>query len=136
MKKTTLINSELSYVIAKLGHTQMLTVADAGLPIPKEVPRIDLALTEGIPSFVEVIDAVSSEMEIEQVILAEECLTESNALYKQLELRFGLKKIILMSHEDLKKMSSESVAIVRTGEMSPYANAILVSGVSFGNEKE
>ena len=46
MKKTTLINPALSEVITSLGHTDMLVLADAGLPIPATVRRIDLALTK------------------------------------------------------------------------------------------
>ncbi|GAM61192.1 ribose ABC transport system [Vibrio ishigakensis] len=33
MKKSTLINSEISYLVATLGHTDEITVCDAGLPI-------------------------------------------------------------------------------------------------------
>lgn len=51
MKKSTLLNSELSYLVATLGHTDEITICDAGLPIPDEVTRIDLALTHGVPSF-------------------------------------------------------------------------------------
>ena len=34
-------------------------------------------------------------------------------------------------HEEFKKRSSESKAVVRTGEFTPYANIILVAGVVF-----
>jgi hypothetical protein len=44
MKKTTLLQSDLSYMIATLGHLDTLVMADAGLPIPAETVRIDLAL--------------------------------------------------------------------------------------------
>jgi D-ribose pyranase len=72
MKKTTLLNSELSYVIATLGHMQTLVVADAGLPIPPETERIDLALTKGVPGAVETLKVILEEMQVEKVILAEE----------------------------------------------------------------
>lgn len=39
--------------------------------------------------------------------------------------------IIWVKHEELKKITRESEAIVRTGECSPYANVILKSGVVF-----
>ena len=42
MKRTKMINSELSYTISKMGHTDSLTIGDCGLPIPDEVKRIDL----------------------------------------------------------------------------------------------
>lgn len=40
MKKTALLNSELSYVIAKMGHTDTLTVGDCGLPIPQDTWQV------------------------------------------------------------------------------------------------
>ncbi len=41
MRKTKLINSEVSYTISKMGHTDSLTIGDCGLPIPDGVNRID-----------------------------------------------------------------------------------------------
>lgn len=45
MKKGTVLNSDISSVISRLGHTDTLVVCDAGLPIPKSATRIDMALT-------------------------------------------------------------------------------------------
>ena len=45
MKRTGLLNIELSQVIAGMGHGDVLVIGDAGLPVPKGVRRIDLALT-------------------------------------------------------------------------------------------
>ena len=47
MKRTRLLNSELSYEISRIGHTAAITLCDAGLPIPKGVKRIDLAIERG-----------------------------------------------------------------------------------------
>ena len=80
MKKTKMINSELSYTISKMGHTDSLTIGDCGLPIPDDVKDI---------------------------------------------------KIMKVSHEEFKKLTKDSKAVVRTGECSPYANIILKSGVVF-----
>jgi len=46
MKKTTLLQSDLSYVIATLGHLDTLVIADSELLIPVETMRIDLALAQ------------------------------------------------------------------------------------------
>ena len=72
MKKTSLLNSELSYIIATLGHLDTLVIADAGLPIPAETVRIDLALTEGVPGAIQTLKVVLEELQVERVILAEE----------------------------------------------------------------
>ena len=37
----------------------------------------------------------------------------------------------LVSHDELKRLSQGARAIVRTGEFTPYANAVLFSGVVF-----
>ncbi len=70
MKKSALLNSELSYLTATLGHTDEITICDAGLPIPEETLRIDLALTHGIPSFLDTVRVILSESQIEGVVMA------------------------------------------------------------------
>ena len=77
MKKIGILNQPISSVIAGLGHMDTLVVADAGLPIPQGTQRIDLALAEGIPSFLDTLRAVLTEMQVEQAIVAEEMLEVS-----------------------------------------------------------
>ena len=139
MKKATLINSEVSYVVSKMGHFDALTICDAGLPIPKNVQRIDLAVSEGIPPILDTLKAVLSEMEVESVELAEEFPTVSPALHQKIisvveRLAFERDKEIsinYVSHENFKTNTEQSVAIIRTGEFTPYANITLKSGVVF-----
>ena len=133
MKKSVLLNSEISYEIAKLGHTQTLTIGDAGLPIPGGVMRIDLAVSKGIPSFLEVLDAVLSEMKVEKIILAEEINERASGLIGEIFRRFepGEVAVEYVPHEQFKVLTGESEAVIRTGETTPYANIILVSGVTF-----
>ena len=50
---------------------------------------------------------------------------------KKILKRFENIKITKVSHEEFKKLTKESKAVVRTGECSPYANIILKSGVVF-----
>lgn len=65
MKKGTVLNSEISSVISRLGHTDTLVVCDAGLPVPRSTTRIDMALTQGVPSFMQVLEVVTAEMQVE-----------------------------------------------------------------------
>lgn len=51
MKKTKVINSDLSRVIATMGHFDKLSIGDAGMPVPSSTEKIDLAVDNGIPSF-------------------------------------------------------------------------------------
>jgi len=131
MKKSALINSEISYVISKMGHTDSITICDSGLPIPSEVQRIDLALKKGLPTFLDTLDSVIEELQVEEVILASEIIQVSNDLYKEILKRFENVKITTVCHEEFKNLTKSSKAIVRTGEFTPYANVILKSGVVF-----
>ncbi|MGL5755478.1 MAG: D-ribose pyranase [Paraclostridium sp.] len=131
MKKSVLINSEISSVVSKMGHTDMLTICDSGLPIPRNVDRIDLALKHGIPTFLDTLDTVLEELKVEEVVIACEMEAVSGNLYKEIEDRFKDVKITKVAHEDFKSMTKDSMAIVRTGEFTPYANIILKSGVVF-----
>lgn len=131
MKKSTLINSEISYEISKMGHTDSIVVCDSGLPIPSGVKRIDLALKKGLPTFLDTLDTILEELEVEEVVIAKEIIEASNNLYREIEKRFSNITITTVSHEDFKMLTKESKAIVRTGEFTPYANIILKSGVVF-----
>ena len=131
MKKTTLLQSDLSYVIATLGHLDTLVIADAGLPIPPETVRIDLALTKGVPGAIQTLQVVLDEMKVEKFVLAEEVkernppfLTDVQGLLPDVPVEF-------VPHTEFKTMTTNARAVVRTGEFAPYANVILVSGVVF-----
>lgn len=139
MKKTTILNAELSYVIAKLGHTDGLTICDAGLPILTEQHCVDLALTQGIPTFLQTLEVVLSEMFVERILLAEEIKEKNPQIEaKLLEMLAKLQriqgnqiKIDYLPHSLFKAESNQAKTVVRTGECSPYANVILYSGVPF-----
>jgi len=129
MKKNGILNSQLNRIISEMGHRDMLIIADAGLPVPKEVERIDLALKCGIPSFMEVLRAVLSELEVEETYVAKEIKEKNPQTLNSISSLIGEVKFI--THEELKELSKQARAIIRTGECSPYANIILISGVTF-----
>jgi D-ribose pyranase len=129
MKKGGILNPQLNRIISEMGHGDMLIIADAGLPIPREVERIDLALKCGTPSFKEVLQAVFSELQIEEAYVAKE-IKEKNPQTLKL-ISSIIEEVKFISHKELKELSKQARAIIRTGECSPYANIILISGVLF-----
>lgn len=136
MKRTPLLNRHLSKLVASLGHMDEIVVADAGLPIPPNVGVIDLAVSPGIPGFLDVLDVLSQELIIEKAIFADEAGPE---LATRVEVKLAhwaaeTGKPIeqeQVSHEDFKKRCATAKAVIRTGEFTPYANIILISGVPF-----
>lgn len=131
MKKTGLLNQPLSNVIAGMGHFDELVIADAGLPIPAGPERIDLAVTEGVPAFLSVLRAALGELEVQSAVVAAEMAERSPTLYEALREALGACPIETIPHEAFKARTAKARAVVRTGEFTPYANVILVSGVVF-----
>jgi D-ribose pyranase len=131
MKKTTLLNAPISHVIASMGHTDSLCVADAGLPIPAGPERIDLAVTRGIPGFTDVLTAVLDELVVERAVAAGEIGKANPDVLIRLRALLGNIPLEFVPHEEFKKLSARCRSVVRTGECTPYANVILYSGVPF-----
>lgn len=131
MKKRGILQYELSQTIAMLGHTDSIVIADAGLPIPPTVKRIDLAVTGGVPKFIDVLRAVLDDVQVERAVIAREMREVSPALYRELCALLGSIPIEEVSHTDFKMQTHNARAIVRTGEFTPYANVILFAGVVF-----
>ncbi len=131
MKKAGTLNQPLSAVIAGLGHMDQLVIGDAGLPIPREIQRIDLALTPGVPSFLETLRVLLEEIQVERAIVAEEMIEVSPDLHDQVQILLREIPLETIPHTEFKKLTNSARAVVRTGEFTPYANIILVSGVVF-----
>lgn len=130
MKKAGILNENISRVVASMGHQDMLVVCDAGLPIPKGTEKIDLTVRENIPRFLDTVKTICEELQVEKVIVAKE-LEENGELYGEVLEMFKDVEVETLSHAELKSMTKDAKAVIRTGEFTPYANIILVSGVVF-----
>ena len=133
MKKAGILNSDISRVLSYMGHTDTICVGDCGLPIPDEVERIDLALKFGVPSFMETLEVVVNDMKVEKIILAEEIKTQNPKVLGEIEALFAEQNIEVeyISHVELKALTRDCKAVIRTGETTPYANVILQAGCIF-----
>ncbi|HAF62705.1 MAG TPA: D-ribose pyranase [Anaerolineaceae bacterium] len=128
MKKTGIINAPISTVIAHLEHSDMVTVSDAGLPVPETTKRIDLALKKGVPGFLETLEVVLSEMYVEKAYVSEDILVKSPHIYAGIQKLLGDVQIETLPHSEFKKLTGSTKAIIRTAEFTPFANVILVAG--------
>ncbi|TYS23590.1 D-ribose pyranase [Bacillus subtilis] len=131
MKKHGILNSHLAKLLADLGHTDKIVIADAGLPVPDGVLKIDLSLKPGLPAFQDTTAVLADEMVVEKVIAASEIKASNQENARFLENFFAEQKIEYLSHEEFKLLTKEAKAIIRTGEFTPYANCILQAGVLF-----
>lgn len=128
MKKIGIINAPISSVIAHLEHSDMLAVADAGLPIPSTTQRMDLALKPGVPGFLETLEVVLTEMFVEKAYVSVDILTISPHIHGGIKKLLGDVPIETLPHQDFKRLAGSTKAIIRSAEYTPFANVILVAG--------
>ena len=132
MRKTnTTINPALSRVISETGHTDLIVVTDAGLPIPPDAERIDLAYRPGAPAFLDVLDTVLAELVVEGATVSAEVAEISPHVLEALRERLPGIEIELVPHVEFKTRTHAARAFVRSGEFTPYANVILHAGVAY-----
>lgn len=130
MRRSGILHAELARQISLLGHTDTFVIGDCGLPLPRDMPVIDLALADGQIAFEPVLDAVLAEVVVQGHVLAQE--TEQSPAHLWFEKRrelLGARTTV--SHEQLKTLVDGCVFAIRTGERTAYANVILEAGVAF-----
>jgi D-ribose pyranase len=136
MKKSGHLNRDISRVLASMGHTDGIVIADCGLPIPHGVECIDVSLALGDPPFLKVLDTVLADLKVERAVLASESQEHNPALVSRASRMAGeTVRVEFVSHEKLKELTRHARAVIRTGEATPFANVILYSGVIFGADQ-
>lgn len=132
------LNAQLSRIISETGHTDLIVVTDAGLPIPNGVERVDLAYRPGAPEFLDVLDTILAELAVEGATLSEDIVEQSPEMFDALHRRFGARGILLelVPHVEFKARTKLARAAVRTGEFTSYANVILRAGAAFGQRSD
>lgn len=131
MKKSGILNSEVAAVVAGMGHMDWLSIGDAGMPVPMGTKKIDLCVDKELPSFIDVLKNVLKEMKVQKIYLAEEIKTENPTQLENIKQVLPGIEIEFTPHANLKKDLAKTHAFIRTGEMTPYSNIILESGVTF-----
>jgi D-ribose pyranase len=129
MRDSGLWHPRLAQLIVALGHGDLLVVADPGLPVPPGVEVVDLVWSRGEPGFVPVLRAILGELVVEHATIADE-LSDAEIL-KALHADLGAVPLTRVPHEELKALTAKARVVVRTGEDTPYANAVLRAGVPF-----
>lgn len=132
MKKIGLLHGELSKAIAELAHEDIILIGDAGMPVPEGVKLIDLAVVNGVPSFIDVLKAVMSEMLVAKGIIDLEQETVSPHMGAKIREVVGDEfPLEARPHAEVKELSKKAKAVIRTGEFTPYSNIILEADCLF-----
>lgn len=129
MKELGIINRGIAKIISEQGHQDLLMVCDAGFAIPKNIEVIDISLKENSPMVIDTLVVLKKYFSIEKMILAKQTQETNPTFFKNLTETFDDNiEIEIMNHKELKVVSQNVKAVIRTGDFTAYANVILVSG--------
>ena len=129
MKELGILNRAMAAVISEQGHGDLLMVADAGFAIPQDVEVIDLSLKENVPMVMDVLSELARYFSVEKMYMSRETGEISPSHFKKVARAFGDKvEVEVLEHADLKVLSKDVKAVIRTGDFTAYGNVILVSG--------
>ncbi len=129
MKEVGILNRDLACVISEQGHQDLLMVTDAGFAIPKGIRVVDLSLSENKPTVLEVLAELKKYYSVEKMYQSKETKESNPTHFEKVSRAFGDEvEVEILPHPELKKLSREVKAAIRTGDFTAYGNVILVSG--------
>ena len=129
LRDQEILNPQLLSALSSAGHTQLVVIADPGLPLPPGAAVIDLSLVRGVPSLAQTLRAVLDALAVEAAITASE--SQGSQVAELIGETLGPVPLSMVSHERFKELLPTAHVIIRTGDCTPYANVALVAGVTF-----
>jgi D-ribose pyranase len=128
MLKTGILNPLVNHLLSRVRHTNTLVIADRGFPFWPQIETIDLSLVDGVPTVLQVVNAIRPNFVIGQAWMAKEFLAH-NSKATQTAFAAALADIPLAyeRHIDFKKRVPGAIGLIRTGDTIQYANLIIQS---------
>lgn len=128
MLKSGILNPHVLELIARIRHTNTLVVSDWAFPYFPGIETVDISLTHGVPSVLDVLDLLVPVFQIGRIWQAEEFAANNP---DEIVARFGksIGEIPLTRepHLDFKKRVPMAIGLIRTGDATPYGNLIIES---------
>ena len=123
-----IINPEVNSLLSRVRHTNTLVIADAAFPSWPQVETVDLSLVRGIPTILQVLEAVLPNWKCGEVFMALE-FKECNGAKMQAAFKRACRgiKMTFQPHLEFKKRVPGAIGLIRTGDTTPYGNIIHVS---------
>jgi D-ribose pyranase len=128
MLQTGILNPHLLDLLARIRHTNTLVISDWAFPYWPEIETVDISLTQGIPTVLDVLDLLTPVFKIGRIWQAEEFVASNPAeIVERFAKSFGKIPLTREAHIDFKKRVPHAIGLIRTGDATPYGNIILES---------
>src|SRR3954469_9048965 len=123
-----ILNPHLLSLLARVRHTNTLVIADRGFPYWPQLETVDLSLVDGVPTVLQVLDAIRPTFIIGRAFAARE-FTKTNPVDIRNSLTGRLRGVTIVyePHATFKKRVPGAVGLIRTGDTIPYSNLIIES---------
>jgi len=133
MLKRGLLNAKGKYLLASLGHLDLLAITDAGFNIPKEVDTVDLAVMPNLPDLMSVLDIVRKEIAIEKIFLADKIVNYAPEFYEEYRKRFSSEMIeFIPDGTEFRQKVKQCKGVIRTGQYFLHCpNVIIQVGCTY-----
>ncbi|MBC8126256.1 MAG: transport protein RbsD/FucU [Gloeobacteraceae cyanobacterium ES-bin-144] len=123
-----ILNPHVLDLIARIRHTNTLVISDWAFPYWPEIETVDISLTRGIPTVLDLLDLLTPVFRIGRIWQADEFVTSNNAkTVARFAKSFGEIPLTREAHADFKKRVPHAIGLIRTGDATPYGNIILES---------
>ena len=129
MTETGILNRDIAAEMAKMGHTDKLLIADAGLAIPNTTKVIDLSLAPNVPTAVDVLKVILEHFSVEGYILSQATLDVSPSREQAFRDCLGADlPCEVVSHPHFRDdLTKEVKFAIRTADFTANSNIILIS---------
>jgi D-ribose pyranase len=123
-----ILNPHVNSLLSRVRHTNTLVIADAAFPFWPQIETVDLSLVRGVPTILEVLDAILPNWKCGEIFMAQE-FNENNHRKHQQTFKRACRgiKVTFEPHLEFKKRVPHAIGLIRTGDTTAYGNMILVS---------
>ncbi len=129
MLKTGILNPQINSLLSRVRHNNLLIICDRGFTNFPQVEIVDISLVDDVPTVLQVFNAIKSNFDISEIIMADEFkLENTEEIQEKVRNAAGNIPITFEPSAAMKSRAPLAVGIIRTGETIQYANMILVSG--------
>lgn len=127
MKKSGILHAQLIRNIAELGHFDSFVICDMGFPIPKGSEIVDLCLTRGLVSVRQALDAVLTEVVVQDAVMVDGIHQANPQLEQDITAKLYRQNLEYCSFAEFRERAAKAKFFIRTAEDTPCANLLLVS---------
>ena len=128
MLQTGILNPQVLHLLARVRHTNTLVIADWAFPYWPGIETVDISLTAGIPTILQVLDLITPNFKIGRIWQAEEFMgANPQETVNAFARSFGKIPLIREPHLQFKTRVPHAIGLIRTGDATPYGNIILES---------